>query len=292
MKLLKYILLAILLCSVFAAKSLGVTELCRNKNVVFYLECVDDNPKKSEIVESVIVFKNRLKSAGIRYKISLKDDNTIRVVVKNKDLSEAQSLLLANGSLGFYLPYLNQDGIENILANERLSAIYNDEVLYTDMSGSFLLGVLDENKSEVERFFKDEILSKAEYKDLVIAWSKVKSEADRWELHLLSNDNYLDGSYVEKSFAQSSMEMKAFEIMIVFSTEGAELWEELTANNVSRNLAIVLDGEVYSYPKIMDKISGGKAMISGNFSENEAEQLAALIQGGRLPLEYRIKTQE
>lgn len=281
-----------MLSSILVAAVLSITKTNGSKNVKFILECVDDNPDKMEIVKSVIVLKNRLKSAGIRYKITLKDDNTIRVVVKDEELSEAQGLLLANGSLGFYLPYSNQDGIENILANERLSAIYNGEVLYTDMSGLFLLRVWDENKSEVESFFEDEILSKTEYKDLVIAWSKVKNEADMWELHLLSKENCLDGSYVDKSYVQTNKDMGAYETMIVFSEEGTKLWEDLTANNVNRHLAIVLDGEVYSYPKIMDKISGGKAMISGNFSKNEAKQLAALIQGGKLPLEFKIQVKE
>jgi preprotein translocase subunit SecD len=102
----------------------------------------------------------------------------------------------------------------------------------------------------------------------------------------------LDGSYVYKSYVQTNKDMGACETMIVFSEEGTKLWEDLTANNVNRHLAIVLDGEVYSYPKIMDKISGGKAMISGNFTHSEAEQLAALIQGGKLPLEFKIKVTE
>lgn len=278
-----------MLSSILVAAIPTSTKTNKSKNVKFILECVDDDANKVDIVKSVIVFKNRLKSAGVRYKIGLKDDNSIRVVVKDKDVSKAKELLLANGSLGFYLPYSNEEGIGKIIKNENLASLYNSEIEFTRSSEMFLLGAWDENKSEVEAFFTNEIMSKSEFEDLVIAWSKVKNEADMWELHLLTKENYIDGSYVEKSYVQSNENMGAYEIMIVFSDQGSKLWANLTGNNINKALAIVLDGEVYSAPRIMDKISGGKAVISGDFTENEAEQFATLIQSGELPLEFKIK---
>ncbi len=289
MKSIKYILLAIMLSSIIVAAIPKNAKSNRSKNVKFILECVDGNAKKEDLVKSVIVYKERLNAAGVRYKIGLKDDNTIKVVVKEKDSAKVKELLYASGSLGFYLPYLNQDGIKQILKNDKLVSLYNGKIVFTENSESILLSAWDENKSDVECFFINEVMSQSKYSDLVIAWSKVKNEADMWELYLLTEENYLDGSYVEKSYSQSNENMGGFETMIVFSDEGAKFWADLTGNNVSRNLAIVLDGEVYSAPRIMSEIFGGKALISGDFTEHEAKQLAALIQSGELPLEFKIK---
>ena len=77
--------------------------------------------------------------------------------------------------------------------------------------------------------------------------------------------------------------------MIELSDEGAKIFSKMTAENINKNLTIVLDGEAYSSPKIMSKIDGGKCVISGNFTKDEAKDLAALIQYGELPLKFRIR---
>ncbi len=288
MKSIKYILLAIMLSSILVAAIPINTKKIKSKSVKYTLECIDQNAKKEDIVKSVIIYKKRLHSADLKFKILLKDDNTILVASKSKDSTRVKSLLNAEGYLGFYLPYLNQEGIEEILQNKTLLSLFDGKINFTDHSDAIILKVSDENKSKVDDIFREEILSKSDYNELVIAWSKIKNEDGLWELHLLTSDNYLDGSYIQKSYAQSNRNTKAIEIMIEFSDEGSKLWSDLTNDNINRLLAIVIDGKVYSAPKIMSKISGGKAMISGNFTENEAIDLAALIQSGRLPLKFKI----
>jgi preprotein translocase subunit SecD len=67
------------------------------------------------------------------------------------------------------------------------------------------------------------------------------------------------------------------EINIELSDEGRELFAAITKENIDKRLAIVVNGEVYSAPVIRSEISDGKAQISGNFTEEEAQQLAAKI---------------
>jgi SecD/SecF fusion protein len=77
--------------------------------------------------------------------------------------------------------------------------------------------------------------------------------------------------------AQRDDRNDSWNILIDFSREGAEKWASLTGNNVGREIAIVIDGMVYAAPKVNMKIEQGKCLISGNFTEDEAEGLVALL---------------
>ena len=70
--------------------------------------------------------------------------------------------------------------------------------------------------------------------------------------------------------------------------EGAKLWKRLTAENLGRSVAIVLDGYVYSFPTVQSEISGGRSSITGNFTVNEAKDLANILKSGKLPAPARI----
>lgn len=70
---------------------------------------------------------------------------------------------------------------------------------------------------------------------------------------------------------------------LIFNARGARDFERITGENVRKQMAIVLDGVVYSAPVIQEKISGGRASISGSFSEAEAHDLAVVLRAGSLP---------
>jgi preprotein translocase subunit SecD len=68
-----------------------------------------------------------------------------------------------------------------------------------------------------------------------------------------------------------------------FSSEGARTFDKVTGENVGKRLAIVLDNVVYSAPVINERISGGRAQITGNFTVEEAKDLANVLRNGALP---------
>ena len=68
-----------------------------------------------------------------------------------------------------------------------------------------------------------------------------------------------------------------------FDAHGAKVFERVTGDNIGKAMAIVLDGKVYSAPVIQAKIAGGRASISGNFSTDEAHDLAIVLRAGSLP---------
>jgi preprotein translocase subunit SecD len=77
-------------------------------------------------------------------------------------------------------------------------------------------------------------------------------------------------------------------VAIDFNAVGAKRFDQITAANVGKRMAIVLDDTVYSAPVIRERISGGSAQISGSFSEQEATDLAIVLRAGSLPAPVNI----
>jgi preprotein translocase subunit SecD len=77
-------------------------------------------------------------------------------------------------------------------------------------------------------------------------------------------------------------------VTLEFDKEGARQFDEATATNVGRRIAIVLDGKVISAPVVQERISGGSAQISGNFTTDEAQRLAIMLRAGALPVPVEI----
>ncbi len=275
-----------MLSSIFIS---AIPPIFRRNNVRIILESLEKPAKKTDIVKSVIVLKNRLNSAGFWYKLRLKDDKTISVVFKSEsDFLAAKSLITAKGSLGLFLPFENEQALNKLLDSDKLSLIYNGSARASFNSETCVLEVSDCEKNTVDSIFRNTMLASTEFADLEIAWSRNTNENIMWELHLLNKTNSIDGSNIEKSYGQLDNNTNTPEVMIEFSEEGSKLFSNLTSENIGKNLSIVVDGIVYSSPKIMNKIEGGKCTITGNFSKQEARDLAALIQNGNLPLEFRI----
>ncbi|MEJ2684668.1 MAG: protein translocase subunit SecD [Candidatus Sulfobium sp.] len=77
-------------------------------------------------------------------------------------------------------------------------------------------------------------------------------------------------------------------VSIAFNAEGAKRFEEITGANVKKRLAIILDNNVYSAPVIQEKIAGGSAQITGNFTMDEAKDLAIVLRAGALPAPLKM----
>jgi preprotein translocase subunit SecD len=77
-------------------------------------------------------------------------------------------------------------------------------------------------------------------------------------------------------------------VAIEFNSTGARLFDQVTAANVGKRFAIVLDNTIYSAPVIRERISGGSAQISGSFTEKEASDLAIVLRAGSLPAPVKI----
>ncbi len=94
----------------------------------------------------------------------------------------------------------------------------------------------------------------------------------------------LSGKYLKRSSVQFNPDSGSPEISLEFDAEGAQLFEEITDRNVGRPVAIFLDGSIESMPVVNEKITGGKAVINGDFSFEEAKVLVKRLNSGALPV--------
>ncbi|MBE0425407.1 MAG: protein translocase subunit SecD [Nitrospirae bacterium] len=77
-------------------------------------------------------------------------------------------------------------------------------------------------------------------------------------------------------------------VSITFNPAGAKIFEEITGANIGKRLAIILDNTVYSAPVIREKIAGGDAQITGNFTMEEARDLSIVLRAGALPAPLKM----
>src|SRR5438093_9431100 len=77
-------------------------------------------------------------------------------------------------------------------------------------------------------------------------------------------------------------------VSINFDNTGAKLFERITSENVKKRMAIILDNTIYSAPVIQERISGGRAQITGSFTTEEANDLAIVLRAGALPAPVKI----
>lgn len=78
------------------------------------------------------------------------------------------------------------------------------------------------------------------------------------------------------------------EVLLSLNSDGAKNFANITGSNVGRNLAIVLDGVVYSSPTINERIAGGRCSITGAFQIEEAKELALVLRAGALPAPLKV----
>ncbi len=99
---------------------------------------------------------------------------------------------------------------------------------------------------------------------------------------------YLQSAALEFAGGQGGQLSNEPIVSIVFNDEGGQLFERITANNVGEQLAIFLDGELISAPTINQAISGGRAIISGGFTPDQARDLAQNLNFGALPVPIEL----
>lgn len=128
--------------------------------------------------------------------------------------------------------------------------------------------------------------------ELVPMWSVKPSQFDKsgviYELIAIKVNTRdgkapLDGGMVSDASVSYSGMSGSPEVDMVMNAEGSRIWARLTADNIGKQIAIVLDGMVYSYPVVNQEITGGRSQISGNFTITEAEDLANVLKSGKLP---------
>jgi len=101
----------------------------------------------------------------------------------------------------------------------------------------------------------------------------------------------LTGKYLKRAILEFNQNDGTPEVALEFNAEGAKLFEDITSRNVGRPVAIFLDGYLISAPTVNEKITGGRAVITGQFSVTEAKTLVTRLNSGALPVPVTLISQ-
>ncbi len=107
-------------------------------------------------------------------------------------------------------------------------------------------------------------------------------------VYLMKKQSLMTGVYLTEARVNIDQRYNEPYVSIVFNSEGAKLFDQITGNNVQKRLAIILDNNVYSAPVIQDRISGGSAQITGSFTMQGAKDLAIVLRSGSLPAPLKM----
>lgn len=114
-----------------------------------------------------------------------------------------------------------------------------------------------------------------------------------FELYALKGDGSgrgpaLTGDAVVNARADQGQQGSAWEVSMTMNSSGASRWATITGAEVGKSIAILLDGYVYSAPRVNDRIEGGRSSITGNFSPQEAQDLENVLKSGKMQAGVRI----
>ncbi len=98
----------------------------------------------------------------------------------------------------------------------------------------------------------------------------------------------LEGDVITDARADFSQTSAYANVSMSMNSDGAKAWQRITKDNIGKSVAIVLDGLVYSFPTVQNEISGGQSQITGNFTVEEAKDLANTLKSGKMPAPARI----
>jgi SecD/SecF fusion protein len=167
-----------------------------------------------------------------------------------------------------------------------------------------VVGLAEKNKRDIiSNYLKlPEIASKFP-RDMVFSWSKdpIQTQAGAkassiYELYALkktaSKDGpALDGERITDARAESGDKGSSMAVSLQMDPQGAATWGQLTtqcARDQNREVAIVLDGDVVSAPRVINPILEGRSSITGNYTVQEATDFASILQVGKLPAKAEI----
>jgi SecD/SecF fusion protein len=136
-------------------------------------------------------------------------------------------------------------------------------------------------------------------KDLRLFWENKSSNEDiNGDLVLVAckvtrrdGKASLEGDVITDATFEPDDQKGGFRVTMKMNADGAKTWAELTKKNIGKSIAIVLDGNVYSYPNVEDAITGGISSITGNFTFDDAKTLASVLKAGKLPTPASIVEQ-
>lgn len=270
-----------------------------------------------------ILIKSRIVLLGYENAIVVQSsDNELTIEIPGLNSIESiNNVIFARGELGFWETFENKDCFEYMndvneylkknmdLIQEPGDSVLMDSVIAESplfwllspvldhnsqlMPGSVVGYVLPENKPKIEKLLANDSITIFFRRDCKFLWSKEMGNQENpyYELVALRADRsggpILSGDVVTKAEVDGNNG-----IMLQMNSEGAHLWKRITAENIGLNIAMTIDDVVYSHPTVQGEIEGGRSSIAGNFTFEESQNLAIIVQSGKYPLPLQFVKSE
>ncbi|WP_127716045.1 protein translocase subunit SecD [Halobacteriovorax sp. HLS] len=240
--------------------------------------------EEQSVSKSIEVIRNRIDEFGVTEPeiISQGNDRIIVQLPGVKDIDRAKDLIGKTAKLTFNL--VNNE-VSPVTIQEWITKAEATGITFKkgDRFSTYLNGLND--------YLKGEKLLPAGW---VLAFekkvSKVTNELESKIPYLVEENTALTGEALQDARVQIDQQKNEPYVSLEFKSSGAKLFEEITGNSIGRQLAIILDGNVYSAPSINSRIGGGRAQItlgSGGFNSvmKDARDLALVLRAGALPVQ-------
>ena len=273
-----------------------------------------DKQVDSQVDAAFNIFRTRIDQFGVVapniQKLQDKKGQILLELPGVKEPERVTELLKSSANLEFFEVY-NYNEIANDLNNFAMAYAAQDTVNHVNLiallggpqrSGSPVIGLV----APANRAMGDSILSSPLAKqklpsDFTAVWEvkpvdvpitdaqgnpvmkndKEYKTTPYWQLIALKGEAALEGDAVTSATSEYD-NMRGNTVNMRMNDAGAQAWATLTRNNIGRPIAIVLDNNVYSYPNVNNEITGGSSEITGNFTPEEANDLANVLKSGKM----------
>jgi len=240
--------------------------------------------EEQSVSKSIEVIRNRIDEFGVTEPeiISQGNDRIIIQLPGVKDIERAKDLIGKTAKLTF-----------NLVNNEVSPVTIQEWITKAEATGitfkkgerfsTYLNGMNDYLRAQ-------KLLPKGWILAFEKKVSKLTNELESKIPYLVEENTTLTGDALQDARVQIDQQKNEPYVSLEFKSAGAKLFEEITGSNIGRQLAIILDGNVYSAPNIQSRIGGGRAQItlgSGGFNRvmKESRDLALVLRAGALPVQ-------
>lgn len=268
------------------------------------------------------IFRTRIDQFGVVapniQKLQGKNGQILLELPGVKEPERVTDLLKSSANLEFYEVYLGNEVASNLAALEQAWNAEADsahKVNFAELGinvrqGSPVIAIVEPNKKEiVDSIFNSPLAQQKMQQDFSAVWEvkpfempvydektgqpRVKSNGQPvttpvWQLIALKGEPKLEGDVVTGATSEYDKMRGGSVVNMTMNDRGAQEWATVTKNNIGRPVAIVLDNAVYSYPNVNDEIPGGRSEITGNFTPEEANDLANVLKSGKMSAKVEV----
>ena len=236
--------------------------------VEFYLDLIpDENMKDESIRKSMVDEFNRYRDVAVE---------TLRKRLEGQNIYEAEIAPAGERSIVLRAPIVSKD--EKVKLRDIIQ-----------MSAKLEFRLVEANIAEDQRAAYKGKDAKVPEGMEYLEYTEMEKGKPVIHSYLVKKQPEMDGSNITMARAHRDEMTGQLKIMLQFNSQGAKDFKRVTENSVGRQLAIILDGNLYCAPTVNEAIAGGSASISGSFTEDEAKSIADALMSGSFPFNINVQ---